>query len=398
MRPLIIYTGIFAEPDNNAAGKRVYGNSLLLESLGYDVLMLGKTQGKHDSGRKQYTEHISFESYPEYGRINYKGYMSHLKKVIDEQEVKPACVIRYGAPSISVFDNEVLKLAHRLGIKVIADVVDWLSADGANIVFNAIKTVDTYMEKAVYNAKSDGVIAISNYLGNYYKNKVKNVVVIPPIVQEYKKNNANNEVISIMYAGTPFRMGVKVNNVHKIKDRLDLAVEALAEIYRRGTRNFRFNIYGITKEQYLVAFPEQKAIVDAATDAIMFNGKRPMAEIQTELTRSDFSILLREVTRGTTAGFPTKVVESMSCGTPMITTKTSDLIKYIRDGENGFFVNIDKLEELVSSLSSILSISKNDIKKIKQECYTDKAFLPAEFTEITKNFLNSVFCLAPDIH
>ena len=233
MRPLIIYTGNFAEPDNNAAGKRIFGNSLILESLGYDVLILGKTQDEHYSGRKQYTEHISFESYPNYGRIKYKGYVAYLKKVIEDQEVKPVCIIRYGAPGLSIYDNDILKLAHERGIKVIADVADWLSSDGGNIIFNAVKTLDTYIEKAVYNNKSDGVIAISSYLGQYYKKCVSNVVIIPPIAPEYKKNTAENKIVQIMYAGVPFRMGLKVKDVHKIKDRLDIAVEVLAEVYKR---------------------------------------------------------------------------------------------------------------------------------------------------------------------
>ncbi len=387
MRKLIIYTGIFAEPENNAAGKRVYGNALILESLGYDVLMLGKTQDENYSGRKHYSGNISFESYPEYGRIKYKGYIAYLKKKIEEQVEKPVCIIRYGAPGLSVYDNEVLKLAHRMGLKVIADVVDWLSADGGNILFNTVKTYDNYMEKAVYNTKSDGVIAISSYLGNYYKKKVKNVVVIPPVVKEYRKNEARNNVIQIMYAGSPFRLGLKVKDVHKIKDRLDLAVVSLAKVYRKGLCNFKFKIYGITKEQYLLAFPEQVEILEEVGDAIEFFGRRPMDEIQDELTRSDFSILLREVTRGTTAGFPTKVVESMSCGTPMITTRTSDLENYIEDGKNGFFVEIEDREKLVEQLTRIISLNQGEVRRIKEICSSDEQFLPIAFKSNMESFM-----------
>lgn len=390
MRPLIIYTGNFAEPDNNAAGKRVYGNSLILESLGYDVRILGKTQDDHYAGAKQYTEHISFESYPEYGRVKYKGYVEYLRKTIDEQKVKPVCIVRYGAPGLSIYDNEVLKLAHSKGIKVVADVADWLSSDGGNIFFNAIKTWDTYLEKAIYNNKSDGVIAISSYLGKYYKQRVENVVIIPPIAPEYKENTAENDAVNIMYAGIPFRMGLKVKDVHKIKDRLDIAIAALAEIYKKGFTNFKFKIYGITKEQYLVAFPEQKELIDATGESIIFNGRRPMAEIQTELTRSDFSILLREVTRGTTAGFPTKVVEGMSCGTPMITTRTSDLSNYIENEKNGFFVEIKDKDKLIEQLTKIISMKPDEVRAIKDNCYKGEQFLPKAFKVQMNNFINAV--------
>lgn len=46
---------------------------------------------------------------------------------------------------------------------------------------------------------------------------------------------------------------------------------------------------------------------------------------------------IREKTRKTMAGFPTKVVESMSLGTPVITTDASDLADYIKHGENEFW-------------------------------------------------------------
>ena len=82
----------------------------------------------------------------------------------------------------------------------------------------------------------------------------------------------------------------------------------------------------------------------------------------------------------------------------MITTKTSDLIKYIRDGENGFFVNIENREELVNSLSRITSMSKNEVIKLKQICYVEKSFLPTEFSEKIEVFLNSVIGLEHDKH
>ena len=294
---IIFYVGNFNKPEVNAAGKRVYGNALVLSSIGYYVILIGKSKDKVLLGNPvSYGERIKFYSFPDVNVVNTKEYIKYIE-VVKRMEGIPEIIIRYGSPGLAIFDKVLLKHFRKQNIKIIADVVDWLTPDGRNIIFNSIKSCDTYMEKAIFNAKSDGVIAISSYLGNYYKKKVKNVVVIPPIVQEYKKNTANNDIVNIMYAGEPFRTGIKVKDVHKIKDRLDIAVEALYEVYRRGIGNFRFDIYGITKEQYLVAFPEHKAIIDNSSEVIYFNGKKPMAEIQAKLTRSDFSILLRDVTR-----------------------------------------------------------------------------------------------------
>lgn len=390
MRKLIIYTGLFSEPERNAAGKRVYGNALVLESLGYDVLMLGKTQDKQYSGQKNYSPNIVFESYPDYGRIKYKGYFSYLKKIVDARKDELFCIIRYGSPGLSLYDYEVLKLANHNGIKVVADVVDWLSPDSGNIFFNTVKYIDTYLEKAVFNCKSDGVIAISSYLSKYYKKKLENVIIIPPLVPEYKANIVNNEVVHIIYAGLPFRMGKKVKDVHKIKDRLDIAVFAIAEIYKKGFHNFLFRIYGMTEEQYIVAFPNQVNLLHEVGTSIEFMGVRPMVEVQEELVKSDFSILLREKNRGTSAGFPTKVVESMSCGTPVITTKTSDLCKYIREGENGFFVELEDMNRLIEKLTYIISLDTSSVKRIKECCFSQRFFLPDSLKQEMEFFLHKL--------
>lgn len=386
MRDLIIYTGNFAEPENNAAGKRVYGNSLILESIGYEVLMLGKKQNAECVSK--YSEHITFKSYPQYGQIRFDKYMKYLEKIIKKK--KPVCIVRYGSPCLSIFDYFLLRYAHRNGIKVVADVVDWLAADGNNIFFNCIKTLDTFLEKALFNSMSDGIIAISSYLKNYYKNKVSSIVIIPPVVAKYKPNLAKNENVVVMYAGSPFRIGSKVKNVHRIKDRLDLVVEAFYGLYKVGVDDFLFKIYGLTKEQYIQAFPTQAEPIALLNDRIIFYGKKPMNEIQDELSKCDFSILLREVTRGTSAGFPTKVVESMSCGTPMITTRTSDLVDYIVNGKNGFFVCIDDLTELINQLSSIIRLDKGILKEIKEYCYNNKQFDYTSFSLQMQYFFNNI--------
>ena len=115
-----------------------------------------------------------------------------------------------------------------------------------------------------------------------------------------------------------------------------------------------------------------------------------MTEIQREINLSDFTILLREKNRATMAGFPTKVVESISCGTPVITTKTSDLETYIHEGYNGFFVNIENNSQLVEELTNILSQSQDLKRSMKSNCYEGKDFLPDRYISQFKQLLASI--------
>ena len=390
MSRLILYIGNFGEPESDAAGKRVYGNALILESLGYDVLLLGKTDFGFYGKTKKYTDHISFCSFPKHWRGSYSKYIKDVRATLKSMSDKPLCIIRYGTPSVCFFNKKLLKLAHRLSIKIVSDVADWLYADSNNPLFTIVKNFDVYMNNAVYGKRSDGVIAISSYLANYYEKKGKSVVTIPPIVSQYNANTAKNDKICFVYGGFPFRLGQRVKDVHKTKERLDLAVEAFCKVRDRGYSNFAFKIYGITKEQYLMAFPSHKVLLDRADETIEFFGAKPMSDVQKAVSNADFTVVLREVNRATAAGFSTKVAESMSCGTPVVTTRTSDLQDYIKDGENGFFVQIEDMNLLVEQLMNIINADCDKIAAMKKACFEGKQFLPAAFKEKMDNFITVV--------
>jgi len=61
------------------------------------------------------------------------------------------------------------------------------------------------------------------------------------------------------------------------------------------------------------------------------------------IKQANFSIIIRDTNRVTLAGFPTKFVESIACGTPVITNENSDIGDYIKN--NGVIVNESNLYE-----------------------------------------------------
>ena len=327
-------------------------------------------------------------SYPRYRKVDDAKYISFLKKTINDMNVKPYCIIRYGTPGLAWFYPRLSLLSKKMKVPVVADVADWLSADGNNILFNSVKNLDTFLGKKIFNKSCDGMIVISSYLERYYRKSINRIVVIPPIVRENKRNESDNKTVKIIYAGQPFRLGVRVVNTNKIKDRLDIAVIAFSKLAEECQGRFEFHIYGITKEQYVFAFPNHNHY--ANSEAIIFHGRKPMDEVQQEICKSDYSILLREKNRTTMAGFPTKVVESITCGTPIITTRTSDLEQYLVQSENCFFVNIKDMEELISQLKTIVLLEPENISKMKERCYREKIFLPECFSEKMDLFLKSL--------
>ena len=121
------------------------------------------------------------------------------------------------------------------------------------------------------------------------------------------------------------------------KDRLNVIIEAL---FQCGCRNLSLDIAGITRENYEKYFPVHHEILEKliGEDRLRFHGRLEHKAALELLKTADFSIFYREDNRMTRAGFPTKFVESISCGVPVITTETSDLKKYLRDGRNGLVI------------------------------------------------------------
>lgn len=388
-KKLVFYVGNFDKPDANAAGKRVYGVALILVKLGYRVVLIGKSKLLNtDEYPIQYGKNIVYYSFPGVSLINTKAFVDYVVNIM-KTEGTPQFVVRYGSPGLCLFDKKMVSLCKKKGIKLIADVVDWLSSAGNNPIFNFIKTTDTYFEKAIYNKKSNGVIAISSYLSDYYAEAGCKTLTIPPLVGDYLKNEGTNNKIRIVYAGIPFRLGRMVKKADEVKDRLDLVVKAIGSLDKTSVKPV-LDIYGITEDQYLTAYPNHKTVLDKNKDTICFYGNKPMDEVQKAVRNADFVILIRDKNRATMAGFPTKVVESLSMGTPVITTDTSDLSKYIIQGKTGFFVDATDEKRLANQLAEICEIDEEKLSRMKQCCYESRDFCAERFTNIFSEFINNL--------
>lgn len=383
----VLYVGNFGLPDTNAAGKRVFANSLLIEKCGYDVLMVGCDPAVR--GRiERITDRISYTSFPQYGKSTGKKYFDWLKMKIEKNGSKPAMIIRYGSPGLAIFDKYLFSYCHKQGIPIVVDVVDWLCVDSGNLLFKIVKGTDTYLEKNIFNKRGDGLITISSYLNDFYKGYYQNIITIPPLVENYTSKSYSNHIPQIVYAGNPFRKGELVRNLHSIKDRLDITVNVFISLEKKGIK-FDFHVIGMSCDEYVIAFPNMREILNSV-EHIHFHGRQSMERTQNMISTMDYSILLRERTRGTMAGFPTKVVESMSLGVPVITTDTSDLKQYIQDLKTGFFVDISDQQVLEEQLIRIINTDQDSLKKVKTKICEDKVFAIDNYEFQFKEFIRKL--------
>lgn len=394
----IIYTGNFSIENMNAAGKRVFANAMILMQLGYHLVMVGiDTEDKTSVNifeTKREIKGIEVYHYPGWlyqnKRLNYRRFFYQLESLIQSNDWEVRAIVGYNSPSIAPFIGRVLKYCHSCKIKYITDVADWLIVDSNNLIFRFARQVDITLKNAYYSNKSDGIIAISTWLAQYYEKRVKNVIVIPPLAIESKKNiNKTNEKSVIVYAGIPFREGTVMKKASAMKDRFDMVCEILLNAKKSGSM-FEFHVYGFTKEQITQSVPSLKNIIDALKGYIFFHGKTSMEAVQKAVSDADYTILIREKNRMTMAGFPTKVSESITCGTPVITTKTSDIDKYIPAGRGAYYLDIDHMEENSKIVSKLLSMSQEEREAHKRECNSNTSFKIETYIKKMDDFMKAI--------
>ena len=405
-KDIILYVGNFMFPDKNATSQRILGNANIFKDLGYKVILLGASKDVvvNDNIFSTKQEGYGFTSYmlpyPQNskGWISYKQQFFRLEKLIGDLEVisRVSAVVIYGSPSLSLMGGLVRKWCILNNIAFITDCVDWIPANRGNYIFRIIKWFDTTYQIRYLNTKADGVIAVSKFFTTYYKKRGCTVITLPPLTdtQQVKfqydvKIDLEYKKTKLIYVGTPFSLDNKRNNKGKYKDRLDKVIYLLNELKKEGIE-FEFNIYGLNLDQYLNSIPEHKDILEECKKNIIFNGSVSHMEAIKKIQESDFSILLRDNNKMTMAGFPTKFVESISCGTPVLTNKTSDLDQYLVDNKNGFWLTNDNDEKTLEELKVILNLSKDKIKEMKEECKRSEMFDYRNYKEALNNFLQQL--------
>lgn len=396
IRSTVIYVGGFILPDGNAAAHRVIANGRLLRELGYDVIYLGSDKSI-PSGTPLLSTRLDasgFEAWrtPYPGSsiewLRYLTSISDIKKLIAYKSIDTIhSIIAYNYPAAALW--KLRTLCMKSGISLIADSTEWYSADNGNLFYKILKSLDTYIRMCVIQQRTDGIICISRYLRDFYAGRGAGTLLLPPLVDlqdskwMYDSNNGMDSIVKLVYAGSPGAPGTTA------KDRLDWVLDAL-DVLRTRDCKFQISIIGIGKDEYLKANPLHSELVERMSDHAEFLGRIPHLQAIKRVQSSDFMIFLRDDTRITRAGFPTKLVESISCGTPVLANATSCITDYLSDGVNGFLIDVGSRDSLIVSLQSVLEINREQIDKMKRTCLESAMFDYRNYKQVFGSFMNEV--------
>ncbi|MHB1017743.1 MAG: glycosyltransferase [Coriobacteriia bacterium] len=351
-RGTVVYVGGFELPDRNAAAHRVLSNAKLLRRIGFEVVLVGITKDMEVGGTpatKSVVDGFDVWSFRYPSSLSewaaHLGSTSQLRHVM-AQYANLGAVICYNYPSLVL--AKTLWSNRRRGIKTICDCTEWYGVDRTRPLASLVKAVDTWLRMRVLHKTADGVICISSYLERYYCSHVP-TVKLPPLIDldEPKWNVAEDASIAedrlhFVYAGEP---GAS-------KDLLDEVLEALDGLHAND--RYELRIVGVTKDEYLGMRPHHSALLQRLVGNVEFLGRVSHAASLEFVRRADYSVFVRLCSRSNQAGFPTKFVESIACGTPVITTACSDVTSYIDHGRTGFIVRSSG-GELTSLMSELVA-------------------------------------------
>jgi len=384
----ILYIGGFEFPDKNAAAQRVIANGRIFRELGYSVDYLGMDRS---FPKKQFLiKKENFQGF-DYYNINYPvGLADWIKYLIGIKEVLRIAsgikdlefIIAYNYPAIAL--ARLNNWCKSKNINLVADCTEWYEPQGS-LLFKMIKGFDTYLRMRVIHPRLSGIIAISKYLYLFYSERMKHVVQLPPLVDsmadKWKNGCTNNsQNLILIYAGSPGRGS---------KDRVDTILDALSKISIKSNIKFSLHIIGLTKQQYIDDFGAAYLPADLDAD-IIFKGRLAHNETLDEVKCADYAIFIRDNNLINTAGFPTKFVEALSCGTPVLTNASSNVTDYLRAGENGYILDNSTAETLVQTLEFALSQKKEKINDMKMMIKSANTFDYRSYIKPVNEFLDYI--------
>lgn len=384
----MLYLGGFELPNRNAAAHRVVANAKLLRDLGYEVILIG-ARPADGLGLVRYSEdYFGFSCWsvpqPE-GVSGWMKRMTGVPELLDfiARQTQLSGVICYNYPAIA--QMRVYWACKRLGVRRVADTTEWYDGTSKSPLFRLVKKLDTELRIRWVNKFSDGLITTGWMVTNYYDGSSVPVVEVPTL---FDRNDFAPRVPvstgrrSFVYFGYPFDQNTVNKSRTNMKDRLDLCVQAFFELSTAGYE-FDFDIYGMGLDEYVNVLPEHGAWIDSMSGMIRFHGRVSHATVKERIADADFSIFFRDSNKVTLSGFPTKLSESISYGTPVITSRTRNLQAY----EKFTGIILAERGEERNVIERAMNLGEPEVIELKRACGTSAIFDYRSFKAPVENFL-----------
>lgn len=339
-------------PSGSPGAKRNHSLAQAFYAYGYDTLVIHKGQISRENNIPQITLYRN-NKYNKWLLFWWRT-LCELRLLRKQKNIDAVVIYSCG---LLLGKWIIKKWCNYHGIKVIFDVVEWYSKEQFKHGLWSIKYQTKQFENSHIIDKKCRVITISKYLRDYYEKKGcitaripiicdKNIIAEPSII-------STDSYRTMIYAGSHFDM-----------DNIPLILSALASLPKQLLSNIKFEIFGYSEEYIKNRIGNE--LWTKIEDVVNAHGRQPNDIVMKAYKNADFTILLRNPNyRVNQAGFPSKVIESMSQGVAIMCNYSSDLKDFLTDGENAIIVNELDVNSLAQSISRIILLSNDDVQRLK---------------------------------
>lgn len=397
----VVYVGEFDLRNENVQAHLVKNNGKLLNQLEYEVFFVG-TNRKYT----KFDEVKKLKELSEYGKkyleLPHTLTISGLFQVgqienkiisfLDEVKAKhyEVVVITYQAPTYANVLKRIALWCRQNNSSYIVNCADLPVFDSQTFLRRIVMNINWNYMHRVNKEYADGVISVSRYIDRFYKKEGCPSVIIPPLFDEpdlVGNSIEANEVPVFLYAGTPFVITGQEVNTKGMKDRLDKIVDLMITVELIGIK-FCFQVVGITLEDYSTCIPRHREALNKSK-CIIFYGRRSHKETLQMLKEADYMINYRDSNLMTEAGMSTKVVESVSIGTPVVMNDIGDTFLYLKEGSSGIKLT-GQHDEDVKTIKKLCEISSDERKTCKDRIRESGTFSIERYKKPLADFLKAV--------
>ena len=368
-------------PNGDAGSHRLYYFAKIFKILGYDIKIISYCK----------TTNFNEKKYDNLSYVSLRGNQKNLfSKLIDRMKYKKRAIkiLQKYQPDVVWFTDIPFGLLNYLKKSeietLIYDAVEWYSASEFRLGY----LDPNYIIKNILITKKIDerikVIAISKYLKNYFSAKGISTIRIPFLYNymNFTFDNIKNNtgVKKIIYCGSPGN-----------KDNIKNIISSLLLFDEETKKHIKFEIIGMSEDNAIIKKIISKYQIYQLQDVLKFHGRLSYDEVANKYKEADYSIFIRPKNeRYSMAGFPTKFVESLAYGVPVITNITSDLAFYLKDMINGIVVEDLSVESIKVAILKAISIDDYKYRKMRINCLKTikDAFYFKNYINILLDFIN----------
>jgi glycosyltransferase involved in cell wall biosynthesis len=260
-------------------------------------------------------------------------------------------VVLYGGGAYLA--KRVIRWGSDADVPIVADQVEWY--DPSHQPMGRFGPFARDLERGMRStyARTGNCIVISSLLEEHFAEQGCHTVLVPPTTDvktiAWSPHRPDREAIQFVYAGSP-----------GLKDHMRAIIEGLERADPSGTQ-FHMDVYGPDPELLcsLLGRPVLPTFVQA-------HGRLNREAVLTAIAAADYVPLVRPDERFANAGFPTKVVESLSAGTPVICNATSDLSRHIRSGQTGWLLKEASAEAFASAATRAMVVPRRQREEMRR--------------------------------